>query len=101
MAAAFALDNLARMTPRDAAGTLVATALLVLDWLTYYLRAIGHGRLGTRHRLLLRLPNPDSPPSKMANTDLLERTWEGVGNFFGGLMHGFERGVTSVFGTSN
>src|SRR5258708_3968634 len=37
----------------------------------------------------------------MANTDLLERAWEGVGNFFGGMMHGFERGVTSVFGTSN
>src|SRR4051794_12838226 len=33
--------------------------------------------------------------------DLLERTWEGVGNFVGGLMHGFERGGTSVFGTSN
>src|SRR5881398_997031 len=33
--------------------------------------------------------------------DLLERTWDGVGNFVGGLMHGFERGVTSVFGTSN
>src|SRR4051794_20530231 len=33
--------------------------------------------------------------------DLLERTWEGVGNLVGGLMHGFERGVTSVFGTSN
>ena len=37
----------------------------------------------------------------MANTDLLERAWEGVGNFFGGMMHGFERSVTSVFGTSN
>src|SRR3954454_3208650 len=33
--------------------------------------------------------------------DLLEKTWDGVGNFVGGLMHGFERGVTSVFGTSN
>src|SRR5262245_47252452 len=33
--------------------------------------------------------------------DVLERTWEGVGNFFGGLMHGFERGVTAVFGSSN
>ena len=37
----------------------------------------------------------------MANSDLLERAWEGVGNFLGGLMHGFERGVTAVFGTSN
>ena len=34
----------------------------------------------------------------MANTDLLERAWDGVGNFFGGLMHGFERGVTAMFG---
>src|SRR6476659_7502153 len=33
--------------------------------------------------------------------DLLERAWDGVGNFMGSLMHGFERGVTSVFGTSN
>src|SRR4051812_45151654 len=33
--------------------------------------------------------------------DLLERTWDGVGNFVGSVMHGFERGVTSVFGTSN
>src|SRR3954464_604276 len=33
--------------------------------------------------------------------DLLERAWDGVGNLVGGLMHGFERGVTSVFGTSN
>src|SRR6476660_183465 len=33
--------------------------------------------------------------------DLLERAWDGVGNFVGSLMHGFERGVTSVFGTSN
>src|SRR5438132_974 len=33
--------------------------------------------------------------------DLLERTWDGVGNFVGSLMHGFERGVTSLFGTSN
>src|SRR5262245_42728956 len=37
----------------------------------------------------------------MANTDLLERAWDGVGNFFGGLMHGFERSVTAMFGTSN
>jgi preprotein translocase subunit SecA len=33
--------------------------------------------------------------------DLLERAWDGVGNFLGGLMHGFERGVTALFGTSN
>src|SRR5438445_1966350 len=33
--------------------------------------------------------------------DLLERAWDGMGNLVGGLMHGFERGVTSVFGTSN
>src|SRR5687768_7553858 len=33
--------------------------------------------------------------------DLLEQAWEGVGNFFGGIMHGFERGVTAVFGSSN
>lgn len=33
--------------------------------------------------------------------DIIERTWEGVGNFFGGIMHGFERGVTAVFGSSN
>jgi preprotein translocase subunit SecA len=33
--------------------------------------------------------------------DLLERAWDGVGNFVGNLMHGFERGVTTVFGTSN
>jgi preprotein translocase subunit SecA len=33
--------------------------------------------------------------------DLLERAWDGVGNFFGGLMHGFERGVTAMFGSSN
>ena len=26
---------------------------------------------------------------------------DGVGNLVGGLMHGFERGVTAVFGTSN
>jgi preprotein translocase subunit SecA len=32
---------------------------------------------------------------------LLEQAWDGVGNFVGGLMHGFERGVTAVFGTSN
>src|SRR5882724_104981 len=33
--------------------------------------------------------------------DVLERAWDGVGNFVGSVMHGFERGVTSVFGTSN
>jgi preprotein translocase subunit SecA len=33
--------------------------------------------------------------------ELLERTWEGVGNFFGGMMQGFERGITAVFGSSN
>ncbi|ADB18814.1 preprotein translocase, SecA subunit [Pirellula staleyi DSM 6068] len=33
--------------------------------------------------------------------DIIERTWEGVGNFFGSVMHGFERGVTAVFGSSN
>src|SRR5437868_1237012 len=33
--------------------------------------------------------------------DVLERAWDGVGNFVGGLMQGFERSVTSVFGTSN
>jgi preprotein translocase subunit SecA len=33
--------------------------------------------------------------------DVLERTWDSVGNIFGGLMHGFERSVTAMFGTSN
>ena len=33
--------------------------------------------------------------------ELLERTWEGVGNFFDGLMHGFERSVTAMFGSAN
>ena len=33
--------------------------------------------------------------------DLLEQTWEGVGNFFGGILQGFERSVTAVFGSSN
>ena len=33
--------------------------------------------------------------------DALERTWDSVGNFFGGLMHGFERSITAMFGTSN
>jgi preprotein translocase subunit SecA len=31
----------------------------------------------------------------------LERAWEALGNFFGGLMHAFERGVTALFGSSN
>ena len=33
--------------------------------------------------------------------DLLARAWDGVGNLFGGLMAGFERGVTAMFGSSN
>src|SRR3989440_6183571 len=33
--------------------------------------------------------------------DVLERARDGVGNFMGSLMHGFERGVPSVFGPSN
>ena len=33
--------------------------------------------------------------------DVLERAWDGVGNFFGGIMTGFERSVTAVFGSSN
>jgi preprotein translocase subunit SecA len=33
--------------------------------------------------------------------DVLERAWDGVGNFFGGIMSGFERSVTAVFGSSN
>jgi preprotein translocase subunit SecA len=33
--------------------------------------------------------------------DLLERTWDGVGNFFGGILQGFERGITAMFGSSN
>jgi preprotein translocase subunit SecA len=33
--------------------------------------------------------------------DLLERTWESFGQFFGGILSGFERGVTAMFGTSN
>ena len=31
----------------------------------------------------------------------MERVFEGVGTFFGGLMRGFERSVTALFGTSN
>ncbi len=33
--------------------------------------------------------------------DLLERIWEFLGLFFSALMRGFERAVTSVFGSSN
>ncbi len=33
--------------------------------------------------------------------DLLERAWEVTSDFFGGLMHGFERTITSLFGSSN
>ncbi len=33
--------------------------------------------------------------------DLLERIWEYIGLFFGGLLRGFERIMTSAFGSSN
>ena len=33
--------------------------------------------------------------------ETLERIWEGTGNFLGGMLRGFERGVTSMFGSSN
>jgi len=33
--------------------------------------------------------------------DLLERIWEFIGLFFNGLTRGFERAITSVFGSSN
>ncbi len=33
--------------------------------------------------------------------DILERIWEFLGLFFGGLLRGFERGVTGLFGSSN
>lgn len=33
--------------------------------------------------------------------DLLERVWEGTGNFFSSALQGIERGVTSLFGSSN
>lgn len=33
--------------------------------------------------------------------ELLGRIWEILGLFFGGLMRGFERGLTSMFGSSN
>jgi preprotein translocase subunit SecA len=31
----------------------------------------------------------------------IERAWEGLGTFFGGMMHAFERGITALFGSSN
>ena len=33
--------------------------------------------------------------------DLLQQTWESVGIFFSGILRGFERTVTGVFGSSN
>lgn len=33
--------------------------------------------------------------------DLLERVWEGTGSFFSSALQGIERGVTSLFGSSN
>ena len=33
--------------------------------------------------------------------EILERIWELLGLFFGGLMQGFERAITSLFGSSN
>ena len=33
--------------------------------------------------------------------ELLERIWEALNVIFGGIMRGFERGVTSMFGSSN
>jgi len=33
--------------------------------------------------------------------DLLERAWEVTADFFGNFMHGFERTITSLFGSSN
>jgi preprotein translocase subunit SecA len=33
--------------------------------------------------------------------ELLERSFEVVGNFFNGVLRGFERGVTSMFGSAN
>ncbi|NIL98045.1 MAG: preprotein translocase subunit SecA, partial [Planctomycetales bacterium] len=33
--------------------------------------------------------------------DIIERIWEYLSLFFGGLLRGFERAVTSVFGSSN
>ncbi|MCA9163027.1 MAG: preprotein translocase subunit SecA, partial [Planctomycetales bacterium] len=33
--------------------------------------------------------------------EILERIWEALGLFFGGILHGFERVVTGMFGSSN
>ncbi len=33
--------------------------------------------------------------------EALERAWEMTGLFFGGMLRGFERGITTVFGSSN
>ncbi len=33
--------------------------------------------------------------------DILERIWELLGTFFGGILQGFERGITQLFGSSN
>src|SRR5687768_10138962 len=33
--------------------------------------------------------------------EILERIWELLGVFFGGILRGFERGVTGIFGSSN
>ena len=33
--------------------------------------------------------------------EILERIWEGISLFFSSLMGGFERGITSLFGSSN
>ena len=33
--------------------------------------------------------------------EILERIWEYVGLFFGGILRGFERSITALFGSSN
>src|SRR5688572_29813959 len=33
--------------------------------------------------------------------EILERIWELLGSFFGGLLQGFERTITRLFGSSN
>jgi preprotein translocase subunit SecA len=33
--------------------------------------------------------------------ETVERIWEGTGNFLGGMLRGFERSVTSLFGSAN
>ncbi|MCA9184735.1 MAG: preprotein translocase subunit SecA, partial [Planctomycetales bacterium] len=33
--------------------------------------------------------------------NVLERIWDFLGYFFGGILTGFERGITSMFGSSN